>query len=303
MRNTPSLSNRSDVTTVLRTLERDWTYRPSAPSARARLSRLVRGFRRAPAPPSRALVPITPAPLWIAYFLYLPDGRLTASHRYTIARLREERGAKVLLIAATPAPDGGSVLDELGRAADALYWKGLSGFDFSAFALALDEVAAHSSGSELILLNDSVFGPFASLSALFATMPWTVAGLTGNAVYESHVQSYCWRIRSVQRQLVSDLGDVMSRDWAYDRFGDVVLLQETRLAARAARVTSVGAKWYIPLTSRSADLPRIAPLEMLDLGLPLMKKSVLGKYGHLHRSADLMSVLRRFDHPNPGVDA
>lgn len=298
MRNVSAPYYRADLGTALRTLEVDWLYRPSAPNLRVRVSRLARRTQRRPAPSWHSLMAVTPAPLWIAYFLFLPTGQISEVHRYTIARLRSEAGAKLLLIVASPEPT--IVPKELCSKADALYWKALSGFDFSAFAIAIHEVASRSPGAEVILLNDSVFGPFASLRTLFDSLPWDVAALTANAEIENHIQSYCWRARGVTPEFAAGLARVLSSDWAYDRFVDVVTLQETKLARCVSAYASVGAKWFCNSGLPSIELTTSAPIEMIEMGLPLMKRSLLGKFGDLHPRQPLLDILRRFDHPLPG---
>ena len=298
LRHPPIALDRANPAAALRTLEVDWTYRPSRRTARVRTSRLVRRIIQRRGPPLyRALVPVTPAGRWIAYFLFMPDGRVSDAHRYTLARLRSELGVKLLLIAAAPAP--GPEFDELGLYADALYWKALSGFDFSAFAIAIHAVAAHSPGAELILLNDSVFGPFTSLTTFFGALPWDLAAITANAEVENHTQSYCWRVREVSTALVAGLRRVLSPDWAYDRFADVVLLQETRLARHAAACGTVGAKWFSRSGVSSVELTTSAPIELVEMGAPVLKRSLFGKFGHLHPRQSLLQILRRFDHPLP----
>ena len=96
------------------------------------------------------------------YFVYTPDGSLSAAHRYTLDRLRSLAGG-VAVICATG--ERGKVPAELNGLADAVYWKGLGGYDFSAYGLAVREIAARSPGADLLLLNDSVLGPFGDLDA------------------------------------------------------------------------------------------------------------------------------------------
>lgn len=88
--------------------------------------------------------------------------------------------------------------------ADRVYYRDNTGFDAGAYKYALcccigwDEVSAY---EELVLLNDSFYGPFYPMSDLFAKMdkmPVDYWGLTkspagilmGKYAYDSHIQSY-----------------------------------------------------------------------------------------------------------------
>ena len=85
----------------------------------------------------------------------------TTQHRFTLQRLASE-DASVMIVCA--CPPGHPVLDELKRHCDALYWKGTDGFDFSAYAICLNELAQRAPGSDVLMFNDSVLGPFCALA-------------------------------------------------------------------------------------------------------------------------------------------
>jgi hypothetical protein len=300
-------------------LERQWFYRPSAPSVLVRLSRLksiLTGVRRAPA--SVAIRPVTPRERWNALFVYLPDGILSPAHRYTLARLRELKGATAIICA---APAISEIPQELHSLADALYWKALSGFDFSAYALVVRAVADQSPGADLYVQNDSVLGPFADVDRLLDQAPWELSGFMGSASLENHVQSYAMMIRGVDQSRVDCLSSVMSDRWACDRWRDVVNLQETRLARVAAKGMSVGALWYAP-TAGDAEISlgkairrKLAPLgptagnlevrdptliQALDLaadGFPFLKKSLFTRNRTFQDGEALATYLSEQGHP------
>jgi hypothetical protein len=267
-----------------------WRFAPGRPSLHHRLSRL-RGqlFGRRPAPPWRELRPLRPAERWTVYFLFAPDGRISPAQRFTLDRL-SCRDARLLVVCAMPRPE----LVPADLPGDALLWKGLGGFDFSAFALALRRIATVSPGAEAILLNDSVLGPFANLDAAFAGQAWDLAGLTGSAMIEPHVQSYAWRLRDVTPARVAALRPVLPPRSAWNSFVDVVYLQESRLARVAATRMSVGARWYDPT---GLDPTLHAPLTLLAHGFPFMKRSLLGKHGSYGDAAALRGFLAAQGHP------
>ncbi|HUR32806.1 MAG TPA: hypothetical protein VM032_03370, partial [Vicinamibacterales bacterium] len=276
-------------------LVRNWTFEPSAPTMLARLARLrtvIAGPR--PAPESRALRALTARDRWNAYFLFLPDGQLSAAHRYTLHRLRALRGG-LLAIVATSSP--GLVPRELLDTCDAVYWKGESGYDFSAYARVFREIALRSEGADLLLLNDSVLGPFCDLDTILARSPWGLTGFTAWSAFEHHVQSYALYWRRVVPATTRSLRTVLPARVAFNRFQDVVNWQETRLARVASRTMSVGALWFEPDPNASdPSIARAVPLVVS--GFPFLKRSLVG--GKLANRADqqrVRNLLEERGHP------
>ncbi|TPG08123.1 hypothetical protein EAH84_14210 [Sphingomonas oligophenolica] len=211
--------------------------------------------------------------------------------------------------------------EELLAMADAIYWKALSGFDFSAYALMLRAVAERSSGADLYLQNDSVLGPFADVDELLARAPWDLSGFMGSAALENHIQSYAFLVRGVDDATVDRLASVMSTRWACNRWRDVVNLQETRFARVAAVGMSVGALWFAPRAgdgeiglatamkrklARSSTKPVIADvrdptlvagLELVSAGFPFLKKSLFGRNRALQDANALAAFLAAQAHP------
>jgi len=268
-----------------------WTFVPSRPPFIGRLSRAKSALTGwGPPPLHQVLRPPDPATRWNCYFLYLPSGQLTPAHLYTLDRLRALPG-KLLAICATPQP--ASVPAALADA-DALIWKGLSGYDFSAYALALRAIASGSPGADLFVMNDSVLGPFADLDRLFASAPWALTGFTASAMFENHIQSYAFLLRGVTGETVRALDQVMPAHRACDRYRDVVNLQETRFARFAARRMSVGALWH---ANDGSDPSLDAAAWLLGQGFPFLKRSLLGRYARLQDEAALTAFLVAQDHP------
>lgn len=276
-------------------LQPDWDYRPSRPGAVATMLRWrARTIRRGLPPPSRVLKPTTPRRRWSAAFLYLADGRLTAAHGYMLDRLRA-RDAGLLVVCATPAP--ADVPARLRDIADALIWKGLAGFDFSAYALALDAVATGSPGADLLVVNDSVLGPFGDIDATLATMPWDFAGFTASGQYENHVQSYAFHLRGLDPARAAALAPTVSTRFAYERYRDVIFAQETRLARVAARTMSVGALWCGPAAMGDPSV-HAAPA-LVRRGFPFLKRKLFDRDAGVHPRAALLALLEEHGHPRP----
>jgi lipopolysaccharide biosynthesis protein len=226
--------------------------------------------------------------------MFLPDGQMSAAHRYTLNRLRALPGG-LLAIVATASPD--LVPRELMDTCDAVYWKGESGYDFSAYARVFREVAMRSSGADLLVLNDSILGPFGDLEPVLAHSPWDLTGFTAWSAFEHHVQSYVLFCRKVTGTTVTSLRTVLPSRFAFNRFQDVVNWQETRLARVASLTMSVGALWFEP--DPSAGDPSITSgVPLVLAGFPFLKRSLFGgKLAHRADQEQVRSLLEERGHP------
>ena len=252
-------------------------------------------FHRQPGPAWEAIRPMAPARHWVGYFVYAPDGVLAPHHRYTIDKLRRQTD-HLAIIYASDRPL--AALDAAFSQADAVYWKALSGFDFSAYAILIAEAAHHAPGCDLIVMNDSVLGPFSDLIGCFEAAPWCLSGLTGYSLVENHVQSYAFCLRNVDDELLSLVGKIASDRLSFSRFGDVVLCQETRFASTLAKQVDAGALWSSDHRRGGGDLPLVWPFGLLDEGFPFLKRSLFGKFGTLHDRAVLNEFLVSQSHPS-----
>ena len=252
-------------------------------------------------------------------FVYAPEGQLTAAQRFTIAQMRNMAG-RLALICATERMENMPVaaLDD----ADALYWKALPGYDFSAYALALADIASLSPGADVYVQNDSVLGPFGAIDALIERSPWDFTGFLANAALENHIQSYAFHVRNVGPARLAALRSVLSTRWACERWRDVVNLQETRLARVAARSMQVGSLWFAPSVDRGEfgmvdalrrklfrgataavhDPGLVHATILLDQGFPFLKKSLFGKNRGFQDIATLDAYLAGRGHPPILVD-
>ncbi len=203
-----------------------------------------------------------------------------------------------MLICACPA--GYPVLDELRTRCDALYWKAFLSYDFSADALGLSELARLSPGADVLIMNDSVFGPFAPLKPFIDAAPWRVTGFTANATSmteENHFQSYVFIVKNLQMAVLEAAGTSISTAWAYDKIVSVILLQESRLARMLARHFDVGAYWC-GIRRDKADLCLFLPRELIEAGFPFLKRSLLGKFAtRFQNPEEMKALLESLGHP------
>lgn len=275
-------------------LEHRWDFVASAIPGwlhRMRLRSLVRDACSRPR--GIEIVAACPRPEWVAYFVYLPDGNLTASHRYTLQRLRDLE-LPILVVCATKEPS--DVPDELRHLVQALYWKALPGYDFSAYAMAAAIIAHKSPHSKVLFLNDSVFGPFVDLREMAFKSPWDFTGFTASAMVESHVQSYAFVINDLSPRRVRALWPVLFPFFALRNRNAAILCQETRFARIASASMSVGAYWY---GSGDGVINPVLeePFSLLEAGFPFMKKSLLGKQAHFNKNDVASTFLEQNLHP------
>ena len=229
------------------------------------------------------------------YFAYMPDGVATPSHRYTLDKLKQ---ADAGLFVVCALPNGYDVPKVVHEYADAIALKDLSGFDFSAYAIGLRCIAANSSGCDLFIMNDSVFGPFGDIGKDIAGAKWDMTGYTAYSLIENHIQSYAFIIKNVNGSVEKALRPVMPHGYTYNRYKDVVFQQETQLARVASRHMSVGAKWYSNhrITSEPSFFSAVS---LLETGFPFLKKSLLHRRPDIYDRADILQVLESLGHPRP----
>lgn len=277
-----------------------WDYEPSEPDLRIRFRRLVaRLLHERPRPAWTPIKPVQAHEEWVAYFTFLPQGSLTDAHRFTLSRLRDE-GCRLLVICSTP--EASMVPAELARYADAVYWKGMGGYDFSAYTLALELIAEHSAGADVLVLNDSMFGPFHPVLPCLRGARWELTGLTASSLNENHLQSYAFAVRSLDAHRLEQLRGVFFADKAFNHADQVIWVQELLLAREAARHMSVGAFWYSD--GSTVDDPCLRrPFDLVSAGFPFMKKSLLGKMARFQDPDRVRALLSAQGHPMPSSTA
>lgn len=277
-------------------VQADWTFSAQSPHWRRRawVAAAYLG-RSGPMPAMRVLREPTPAVEgWCGYFIYAPDGRLQPHHHYTLAKLRSMR-RRLAVVIATDRPE--QVPLPALHEVDALVWKALPGYDWSAYALLIRLIARFSAGSPLLLLNDSVLGPFSDLQALMPRLQrWSLAGLTSTNQVENHLQSYCLHLSGVDLQTVHSLRPLFPAGRCLNNRLDVVLCQETRWARLASATMSVGSLLHVHSQGK-ADLTLQQPLTLLQRGLPFIKRSLLRALADGALKQALLATLLAHGHP------
>ncbi|MBV9860670.1 MAG: tetratricopeptide repeat protein [Alphaproteobacteria bacterium] len=125
------------------------------------------------------------------YAVYLPNGRFRAYHRRVLAALREA-GYTIVLVNSTFA-GAGKLAAEARESAEMVMVRMGAGRDFASWMTALAHIGpALEHVDHLLLLNDSLIGPFADFTSLIASLeadPADFKGLTESFEREYHLQS------------------------------------------------------------------------------------------------------------------
>ena len=270
-------------------LIQNWDFFSSNPPSRYQLSRIrSRLFLRSRFPQFLPLKEVFLFPQWTVFFIFLPQAILSNSQRYTLDALKKSK-RKLFVICASESPK--DIPEEIFKKSDALYWKALQGFDFSAYTIGFHEIARSSPDSEVFFLNDSVFGPLRDIDKTLELMNWNFTGFSASSQFENHIQSYAFHLSNVSMPVIEDLGDVLSKSFSYNDIWSTVSCCETRLARVASKKMSVGSLYFSNCDRIDPTLDLALPL--LERGFPFVKKSLFGK--HFGRTNEALLWQRMVD--------
>lgn len=283
----------TDLDSMMMPIERNWDFTPS----RSRLRYTLRYhwrflYAQGSGPAWECLCPPTLQKRWQIYFMFLRDGVCTDVHEYTLKQLKSS-DMPVLVVCAAPGPE--DVPETVRSYADALYWKGLDGYDFSGYTVGLHAIAEHSPGADVVVLNDSIFGPFNTLDAYVDRAQWDLTGFTADAGGENHIQSSSFILKKLTPDRLHQLKLIFNPDRSWQKNRDVIICQELRLARVASKSMSVGAFLYYP--SNRVDPTLSYPSELIDHGHPFLKKSLLTKHTWSGNSDFAVQYLKQVGHP------
>lgn len=280
---------------VIDGLTNHWDFVPSqVPRWRTRQVAEILLWKSRRSPHFVRIRPVDERPEWTVYFLFAPDGKFLPVHRFTLARLKDA-GHRLMVICATSHV--GVVPAEVGQYADAVYWKALNGYDFSAYSLALWEIGRRSPHANVLVLNDSVFGPFTDLRTALANPPWDLTGYTASSQVENHIQSYAFILKDVTKTRMRSLSGIMFPWTALNDAKDVITVQETRFSRIAAKSMRVGAYWFGE-HEKVIDPTLVRSAELIAAGFPFLKRSLLTKHQRFQDPGRIREILFSLGHPD-----
>lgn len=273
-------------------LECCWTYEPE----QLPLECYVRYWRRAlgarAAPDFSVLKEVAPSPRWVVYFMYAPTGDLETYHAFTLRRLKEH-GIRLQVIVASPTPS--DVPPAVFEYADAVCWKALNGYDFSAYSIALRSIAVRSPGARVLVMNDSIFGPYGDLTSFMDEAPWDLTGFTAtDSGNQLHIQSYAFIMKDVTAARLNALRWIFPTRLAFDSAYGAISCQELWFAREAARSMSVGSFWWgADAVVHDPSLTRA--VNLVDAGFPFLKRSLLARQSRFHPPGVIEKLRQRLE--------
>jgi hypothetical protein len=273
-------------------MECNWTYEPEPLPLSCYARYWWRAMAARPAPRFTIIKEVALRPRWNIYFIYAPTGHLEAHHRFTLRRLKAHC-ISLLVVFASPSPtDVPSMMDDY---ADAIYWKALGGYDFSAYSIGLRAVARQSSGSHVLVMNDSVFGPFVDLTPYIDEAPWDLTGFTAHdGSGQRHIQSYAFIMKDVTEGRLDSLGWILPTRLAFNTAHGAIACQELWFARVASRSMSIGAFWW-GADAKVHDPSLTKAVELIDAGFPFLKRSLLTRQSRFYPPGVVQQLVDRLE--------
>jgi hypothetical protein len=277
------------------TVWRELKFSTSAPNLIARrlysFARNVRSF------PTYATVYVqsSHSRKWVIYFCYFEGCELPAQCSFTIEKLKQE-SFSVLVVHACERERAHSDFRRLG--VNWLIWKERRGYDFSGYTIGLTELVRHQNEVDVVVLNDSVLGPFCSLDSFLQRSSWDFTAAIVSRAITLHCVSFCFFLKKFDYRKLSALSTVLSHFFSFDNQGPVSMIQETRLAAQASKTMSVGTI-LDPMFGSDEEVYLLLgnPEGLLRIGFPFLKRSIFGKLAANFDQDHYRRVLMDAGHP------
>lgn len=206
-----------------------------------------------------------------------PDGHITGSVRALVDQLAGH-GFHVVLVSSTPAP-GPLRWPQGATPARTVLRRPNVGYDFGSWAVGLDRYPQVRRADRVLLLNDSMAGPFAPLDDVvgdFLSTSADVWAVTDSTEIAPHLQSYLlgWTGAALDiaplRRFWSGVREQPTKITTVRR-GEVRLGRVVRRAGLTTRVLHPGDRLAPP----GANPVLAGWRALLDAGLPLVKRELL----------------------------
>jgi len=190
-------------------------------------------------------------------------------------------------------------------AADAVLWRGCSGYDFTSWKAAFEYYPALFEAREILLTNDSVFGPMHPLSTVHDTMDklscdfW---GLTFNKGRVPHLQSYYLAFRSSALKSGAFKDFFNAVDTVEDKY-KVVTRYEMGLTVWLQRNGLKAGAYIAPLANSPSGLRGKSPIHKLwrqflgDLHVPFLKRNLVRDEKFRSTNKNWEEIVAKTDYP------
>lgn len=219
----------------------------------------------------------------VCLFVSFADQPVLKAHVHHHIQRLVDAGIRVLLIVNTELPAENIQIDAelLERTSGAWIRRNL-GFDFGAWAHALQACGDTSGWSRLYLVNDSIVGPLddAALTRLIGRVRASAAdlvGLTEALAPRRHLQSYFLVLQ--QRALRSAaMQGLFARMRNWPTKSQVIALYETRLT-RIAEADGLRCEALFPNLGAGTDDTSLRWAELVESGFPFIKSRVIAQHG------------------------
>ena len=213
----------------------------------------------------------------IAYFAHWSASEKVSRSTQLLIKELIEFGYSVVLVSACESPANLDIDEEM-RQKISIIRKPNIGYDFGSWSVAMQLLPSTRNATHVIIVNDSLVGPFTGLKDLLTKMessPFDVTGVTDSVQMRHHVQSYFVHFKngSFQNQ---EIVDFWNHIHVQEEKMDVIKSYELGLTARAqAARLFVGALYPWNLVGQYWENPSFDRWErLLDLGFPFIKRQV-----------------------------
>lgn len=197
----------------------------------------------------------------------------------TLVRELQTNGYQVVVASGCESPHGLHWGPEVDGDALVVLRKPNVGYDFGSWSIALEMVPAAVTAERVLVLNDSMAGPFSSLAPLLADFdasPADVWALTDTQQFGSHLQSYCLGFRG---GVLADRP--LERFWSrirHETDKDRIILDNELGLSRLLRAEGYVLQPAFPHEKvvPTGQNPVIKGWRrLLDLGFPFVKREIL----------------------------
>ena len=220
--------------------------------------------------------------------------------RSTILLIGEliECGYSVILVSACEGPNPLAIDSEV-KEKITIIRKPNIGYDFGSWSVAMQMLPSSRNATEVLVLNDSLIGPFSSIKKLLGAVEessFDITGVTDSVQIRHHVQSYLLHFKNGSFQN-SEIEDFWNGVRTQEDKMDVVQAYEIGLTATAqANGFYVGAVFPWNLVGQYWNNPSVDRWQrLLDLGFPFIKREVARESKAANKQTLIPTIEKYFD--------